>query len=128
MWAGPQSTHLPWLTLVADSRRTKAKLRSSTQRLARADLVDGRGQGQALLVLLEREAWKTWLHDTDDEAMAALKLPPLEYYRQGPEDSARALSLPIRAASDGMLLTRATVEELCAQQDNCESAELPSQL
>ena len=52
-------------------------------------------QDKRSVVPLERSAWDAWMNGTADEAMASLRLPPLEVYRHGAEDPAKSVALPV---------------------------------
>ena len=52
-------------------------------------------QDKRTVVPLEREHWATWLHGTNEEAAALVRLAPAEIYAHGAVDPAQQVDLPL---------------------------------
>jgi putative SOS response-associated peptidase YedK len=91
-WTDPETGEIvPSYTMVtmnADDHPLMSQMHRHDPKLTR-DKQDRRS-----VVPLARESWAAWLHGTKDEAMAALRLPPVGEYRHGAEDVTLAMALP----------------------------------
>jgi putative SOS response-associated peptidase YedK len=56
-------------------------------------------QDKRTLVPIEREHWQQWLQGSTEEALALVRLPPLERFAHGPADPAQQVPLAFASGS-----------------------------
>ncbi len=97
-WKSPAGEIVPSYTMVTmnadDHPLMKLMHKPERDRETKAILPADK-QDKRSVVPLARRAWAAWLSGTADEAMACLKLPPIEVYQHGAEDPARLVTLPL---------------------------------
>jgi putative SOS response-associated peptidase YedK len=97
-WVDPESGEIvpnyAMLTMNCDSHPLLNKFhkpeRDKAGNILPADKHDKRS-----VISIEREDWDTWLHGTQEQAMALFKTPPAEVFAHGAADPAQSVKLAI---------------------------------
>ncbi len=58
-------------------------------------------QDKRTVIPIERADWDTWLHGSIEEALALVRVPPLELFAHGAADPAQEVPLPLPAVEPG---------------------------